>query len=151
LDDGADPQRRELRAIMARDQLPVEWALGEQLHAFMPFAALVDVVPGEDRNRLRCLAEQTDPATAPALSIFSLTRALVHARDDARAEQLVRLAVNARPQEVVFRVLLGDLLANRHPRRWRDALESFEAARALRPQYSIVLARALVESGREKE
>jgi serine/threonine-protein kinase len=151
LDDESDSRRRELRAIMAHGQLPYERTLGELSHAVMPLAGLADVVPGKDRNRLRRLADQVDPATAPTLSIYALTRALHLAGDDSRAEQLVRRAIMARPQETVFRLQLSDLSVERRPPKWPEALESLEAARALRPQYGVLLARIMVKSGHLKE
>jgi serine/threonine-protein kinase len=151
LDDHPDSQSRELRAILADGNLPGERALGELSHALLPLAALADVVPGEKRNQLRRLAEQKDAATEPVLGLLLVARALEVAGDEARAERLLRAAVRARPQEVVLRSLLGELMERQWPPRWREAVECYEATRALRPQLGSALARALVQSGRVED
>jgi putative PEP-CTERM system TPR-repeat lipoprotein len=149
--DGPDSKRREVRAILARGNLPVERALGELSRILLPPAGLTDVVPGEDRNRLRQLTEGMDAAAEPVLSLVLLVRALRVAGDDARAERLLRAAVRARPQEVVLRYALGRVLTGQRPPKWREAVECYEATRALRPQFGAGLAWALVKSGRAED
>jgi Flp pilus assembly protein TadD len=148
LDDDPGAERGELRAIMARGNLPVERAVGELSHLLLPLSVLADQAPGEDRNRLRRLAERTDAATAPVLSLLTLARALQVAGDDTRAERLLQTAVHARPQEVVLRFTLARLLEGQRPPKWQEAAACYEAARALRPELGVALVRALVKSGR---
>jgi serine/threonine-protein kinase len=149
--DDLDPKRRELRAIMARRNLPVERALGELSRVLLPVSVLTDAVPGEDRNRLRQLAEGTDAATEPVLGLVLLVRALLVAGDDARAERLLKAAVRARPQEVVLRYTLGQVLTEQRPPKWREAAECYEVARALRPQLGAGLAWVKVKSGQAQD
>jgi serine/threonine-protein kinase len=149
----ADPgsKQRELRMLLGRGRLYTERAIGGLARALLPATALIDVVPGEDRNRLRRLAEQTDPAAEPTLGLLTLARALRVAGDEKRAERLLRSALRARPQEVVLHTTLGEMLANRQPPQWREAVECYTAARALRPRLGASLAEALVSAGRVDE
>jgi serine/threonine-protein kinase len=151
LDDDPGSKRRELRAILDRDNSVMEKRLGELSRALLPFSALADIVPGEDRNRLRRMAEASDAATEPILNLQLLARALKDFGDSARAERLLRAAVRARPQEVVLRYTLGGLLERQQPPKWREALECYEVVRALRPQFGPHLASVLVESGQAEE
>jgi tetratricopeptide (TPR) repeat protein len=151
LDDQPDSRRRELRVILTRGKLPLERALGEVSHAFLPTAALADVVPGPDRNRLRRLAVETDAATEPVLGLLTLARALQVAGDHARAAQLLREAVWARPAEVVLHNALGKLLEEQRPPAWGRAVECYMAVRTLRPELGFALVHALVGNGCKDE
>jgi serine/threonine-protein kinase len=144
-----DPRsgRRELRALLARDNLGRERALGALAAALRPVPVPFDVGLGEDRTALRRLAAQTDAAREPVLGVLTLVRALRVAGDDAGAERLLGAALQARPQEVVLHVALGNLLGEQPPRR-PEAVEYYSAARALRPELGESLAHALVMAGR---
>jgi serine/threonine-protein kinase len=146
LDD--DPKRNELRAIIRRDNLARERALAWVSAILRPAPIPFDAGHGADRTRLRQLVAQTDPGIEPTLGLLTMARALRVAGEDILAESLLRTAVQARPQEVVLRVTLGRLLADRRPPRWNEAAEQYEAARALRPDLGEALANALVRSGR---
>jgi eukaryotic-like serine/threonine-protein kinase len=145
------PRRRELHEILTRDRLSGERTLGELSRALMPITALTDVVSGQDRNRLRQLARESDTATEPILGLLALTRALRLAGDDPLAERLLRSATWARPQEVVLHHALGKLLEEQKPPRWREAVECYATARGLRPELGVVLASALISAGRERD
>src|SRR5262249_44824169 len=151
LDESLGSSRRELRALLTRDRLAGERMLGEVSRALMPIAALADVVPGADRNRLRQLARETDAATEPILGLLALARALRRAGDDPLAERLLRSATWARPQEVVLHYALGKLLEEQKPPRWREAVDCYVTARGLRPELGVVLANALIGEGRGSE
>jgi tetratricopeptide (TPR) repeat protein len=151
LDEDAGPVRRELRAIMARGNLPVERSLGEISRSLMPLANLANLVPGKDRNRLRQLAYGTDAETEPVLGILTLVQALQVGGDDVLAERILRASVRARPQEVVLRYTLAKLLSSQQPPKWQEAVECYEAARALRPQLGVGLADALIQVDRTEE
>jgi tetratricopeptide (TPR) repeat protein len=143
--------RRELRAILARDQLPLERAVGMLSAALRPVPVPMIVPWGRDCARLLQLAERIDPAVEPVLGLVSLTRALQMVGDEALAERLLRRAVTARPAEVVLYHTLGDLLRQQDPPRWSEAVEYYRVARGLRPDLGVTLAEALRESGRERE
>jgi serine/threonine-protein kinase len=151
LDDNPGSQRRELREILARDQLPLERALSVLSAALRPVPVPVDVPLGRDQFRLRQLAEQMDPATEPTLGLLTLARALDVAGEKSRGEHLLRAAIVARPKEVVLHYTLGQMLATQEPPRWAEAVECYGAARALRPDLGASLAKALRGSGRYDE
>jgi tetratricopeptide (TPR) repeat protein len=146
LDDDPGSKRRELRQIMARGRLPLERALDLLSAALRPVP--VEIPLGPDRARLRQLAEQTDAAREPILGLLTLVRALGVAGEEARAEQLLRAAIVARPREVVLHHTLGQLLESQQPPRWAEVVECYGAARTLRPELGVNLAIALGESGR---
>jgi serine/threonine-protein kinase len=150
LDDPAT-RRAELRALLARDKLSRERVLGALSMALRPVPVPFDAGLGEDRNRLRQLAEQEDAAREPVLGLLTLVRALSAAGDDPRAERLLRAAVRARPQEVVLYHALGQFLENQRPSRWAEAVECYAAARALRPELGEALANALLGCNRGEE
>jgi tetratricopeptide (TPR) repeat protein/tRNA A-37 threonylcarbamoyl transferase component Bud32 len=149
LDDAPGSVRGELRALLARGRLGQERALSVLAAALGPGPVPIDTGLGADRQRLRRLADQADVAHEPVLGLLTLARALAVAGDGPRTERLLRAAVLARPQEAVLYQALGQLLVNR--RRWRDAVECLEAARALRPELGAELASALVKTGRVNE
>ena len=66
-----------------------------------------------------------------------------------QAEQLLRAAVLARPQEAALYAALGEHHFAR--RRWGEAVECYAAARALRPELGMILATALARAGRQEE
>jgi superkiller protein 3 len=151
LEDDPGSKRRELREILARGRLPMERSLTVLSRMLRPVPLSVELPLGQDRLRLRELAEQTDPAAEPVLGLLTLARALRVAGEEVRAEQLLRAATQARPQNVILYHTLGKFLTEQDPPRWSDAIECYTAARALRPELGIGLADALIYSGRHRE
>jgi serine/threonine-protein kinase len=152
--DDPETKRAELRALLARNNLPAERtaeALLALSAALRPVPVPFVVVVEGDRARLRQLAEQTDAAKEPVLGVLALAWALHAGGDDALAERLLRTAVIARPREVVLHTQLGQLLWEQRPPRWGEAVECFAAARALRPELGVALAESLVNCGRKDE
>ncbi len=149
--DDSSLGRGELRAILERDRLPGERALGVLSAALRPVPLPVEVPLGKDRARLRQLAEQIDLASEPVLGLLTLTRALRLAGEEALAERLLRTALLARPREVVLYHVLGQMLTDQEPPRWGEAVQFYRAARALRPDLGVRLANALLHSGGEAE
>jgi serine/threonine-protein kinase len=149
--DSPDSRRRELRALLARDQLPWEHALGMLSMALRPVPIPFDAGLGKDRGRLQQLVAQTDAAREPVLGLLTLSRALYEAGEDAQAERLLKAAVRVRPQEVVLHHLLGQFLTVQTPPRWDEALECYVAVRALRPGLGDAQANALMKLGRVEE
>jgi Tfp pilus assembly protein PilF len=151
--DNEDPgsKRRELREILARGQLPLERALGVLSAALRPVPVPVIVPIGEDRARLRRLAEKVDPVSEPVLGLLTLTGALRMAGEEVLAEQFLRAALRARPREGILYYRLGQLLSQQKPPRWAEAVECWAAARALRPDLGVHLSVALLHSGRTDE
>jgi tetratricopeptide (TPR) repeat protein len=98
---------------------------------------------------LRELRGQVDPATEPVLSVILLARACREAGDAAGAEEVLRRAVVAQPGQVVLLSALGRLLERQG--RLAEAIECYQAARALRPHLGITLGRTLADAGRAVE
>jgi serine/threonine-protein kinase len=149
LDDWANSRQGELRQLLAGGTLPQEQAVAALATALRPVPVPFDAGLGPDRQRLRRLVEKTDAAKEPVLGLLTLTRALRAAGDDLLAEGLLAAAVRARPHEVVLQHALGEGRAVL--RRWREAVECYAAARALRPELGVDLATALVHGGRVDE
>jgi tetratricopeptide (TPR) repeat protein len=149
LDEGGDARRRELRQMLARGRLARERGLAALSAALRPVPVPFAWSWGEDQGRLRQLAAATDPAVEPVLGLLTLVRALRVAGDDRAAEDLLREASQARPREVVLHNALGQLLEEQQ--RWREAVECYGPARALRPEFGDALANALVHGGRVSE
>jgi serine/threonine-protein kinase len=143
--------RSELRALLARDGLRRERALGALAVALRPVPVPFDAGLGDDRSRLRQLAEQADPEREPVLGVLTLARTLAAAGDDRGAERLLRGALRARPQQVVLHYALGQFLEQQQPPRWAEAMECYAAARALRPGLGDALAYALLQCNRADE
>jgi serine/threonine-protein kinase len=143
--------RRELRDILAQNNLSRERGLAALAMALRPVPIPFDAGLGEDRTRLRRLAEATDAASAPVLGLLTLVRALEVAGDATEAERLLRAALRARPREVVLHATLGNVLTAQRPPRWDAAVASYTAARALRPELGERLAYALGRSGQVVE
>jgi tetratricopeptide (TPR) repeat protein len=151
LEPDADSQRRELREILGRGHLGRERALGMLSMALRPVPVPFDAGLGDDRGRVQHLARAAKPQGEPVLGLLTMARALLLAGDDAGAERLLRAALRSRPQEVVLHYSLGKLLEQRQPPRWPEAVESYAAARALRPDLGEALAWSLVRSDRVDE
>jgi tetratricopeptide (TPR) repeat protein len=151
LDADLSSKRGELREILARGGLQLDRALAMLSASLRPVPIPLQVPLGRDHRRLRQFVEQTNPATEPILGLLTLARALNAVGEERRAEQLLRAAIVARPQEVVLHHTLGQMLENRQPPRWAEAVECYAAARALRPDLGVNLALALQSSGRDGE
>jgi serine/threonine-protein kinase len=151
LDDDPDSLRLELRAILARDRLSVERALGVLSAALRPVPVPMPVPLGQDHTRLRQLAEKVIPDSEPVLGLLTLTRALRVAGEEALAERLLRAALPAHRREVVLYHTLGKLMAEQEPPRWAEAVRYYAAAWALRPDLGVELAKALLHGGKDEE
>jgi serine/threonine-protein kinase len=150
LDDDPGSKRRELRLLLARGRLAQEQALGMLAMALRPVPVPFDAGWGGERARLRKLALAADPTAEPVLWLLTLVRALRTTKEDDRsAENLLRVALRARPREVVLYNTLGKLLEEQG--RWEQAVECHLAARAIRPELGASLAWALVRVGRVEE
>src|SRR5262249_33759251 len=114
----------------------------------VPWAALA----GRERDRHAYLLELRGPeklANEPVLTVVLLAQTSWAFADRAWAEQVLRQAVAARPDQVVLLDALGRLLEERG--RAGEATEYYGAAHLLRPELGVALARALVKTGRVAE
>jgi tetratricopeptide (TPR) repeat protein len=149
LDDEPGSKRHELRRLLGEESLERERGLAVLALVLRPVPIPFDGWLGRKRQDLRRLVKGTDVAIEPVLGLLSLARALRQSGDDQLAEQLLVLAVQARPQEVTLQHALGQLRVDQ--KRWRDAVECFAAARALRRELGVNLAEALVYGKRVNE
>jgi tetratricopeptide (TPR) repeat protein len=102
-------------------------------------------------HRLRELAEQIDPQREPVPGVVMLARALEVAGATLRAEEVLHSALAARPGDVVLLNALGKFQERRQPAHLGQALECYQAARAVRSDLGIALGEALSKAGRGKE
>lgn len=135
----------ELRSLLASGRLMREHALGMLSRAFVPLYAVplpFDPGLGEGRASLR---KGAATRSGSVLGVLTVVRALRDVGDNALAEQVLRSALQARPQSVVLRNALGQFLEQQQ--RWPEAVVCYEVTRALRPDLGVALARTLVRSG----
>jgi len=151
LEAGAQPWQRDLRAIVEGGRLEQERALGEVAALLLPWGRLADLVPGEERNRLRQMAGSIEAGTAPVHGVLALARALETAGDADRAERLLRSAAGVRSDAPVLHQALGELLGRLSPPRRGEAVEWLRSARALRPALGARLAEELASVHRGEE
>jgi superkiller protein 3 len=149
VDKQANSKRRELQAMMARGNLQREGALALLALVLRPVPVPFDAGLGRERTRLRQLVATTDPAHEPVLVLLALVRALRTAGDGAIAEELLRAALRARPQQVLLLHTLGQLLATQQ--RWQEVVAVHATLRAVRPALGLNLAISLIRVGQVKE
>jgi serine/threonine-protein kinase len=164
--------RLQSRAPVVKDEIIAaldEWAAerrqrGRPAADWEELAQRLSSEAGQRRKLLRGLATgtltrveardaraRTDVAQAPVTELLTLARALQRVGEAAEAELVLREAVRARPQEAALHNALGKQLEAQQPPRWRDAVDCYVAAQALRPEWGEPLAYALVRSGRAKD
>jgi serine/threonine-protein kinase len=124
---------------------------GRAATALVPWLPPLGLATGPNLARFRELARQVDHNKAPRLEVLALARSLRLAGEDGAAEGLLRAAVTRWPNEVVYLVELGRLLAQQEPARLAEAIECYRAARARRPDLGIALGLALGRAGRAAE
>jgi tetratricopeptide (TPR) repeat protein len=148
LDDS--PTRRRLRALLARGARPQVGTAARMSVAAaglgQPWGALAPLVP---RGEARALLGKINPARESALTVLLLARLSEAEWDLSGAEDLLRRAVTARPNEVVLLDGLAQLLVRQG--RLAEAVEFYRGARAVRPQLGVGLAQALRQAGRSAE
>jgi tetratricopeptide (TPR) repeat protein/tRNA A-37 threonylcarbamoyl transferase component Bud32 len=148
------PHRQELRAVLAGDHQGRSRAVAGLAVSLagtgQPWAALAELGCARPAH-LRRLRAQMKPATDPVISVVLLARVCREARDFVGAEEVLREALAARPDQVVLLHILGVLLKRQGPPRLGEAIECFRAVRARQPDLGSPLASALVQAGRYAE
>jgi tetratricopeptide (TPR) repeat protein len=114
-------------------------------------AALWQLARGDRWRRLQEVRRGIKPATEPVLTVVLLAQASSAVGDAAAAEQVLRQALAARPEQVVLLGALGRLLERQGRARLEEAIGWYRAARAVRPQLGVALGQALVKAGRAAE
>jgi serine/threonine-protein kinase len=148
-----DPEerRRGLRALLHEGPQPREEVVAGLTAVLLPWTGLCELEHGKHWRHLAELRHRMDPATEPVPGVVLLARACSARGDALGAEQVLRQALAARPNEVVLLDALGKLLEGQGPPRLAEAIECYRAARALEPRLGIALGRALVTVGRAAE
>jgi superkiller protein 3 len=95
--------------------------------------------------------KEIDPRKEPALTVVLLAQASAAVGDPAAAEQVLRQAATAQPDQVVLLDALGDLLERQGPSRLEEAIGYYRTARGQRHHLGISLSKALLSAGRAAE
>jgi serine/threonine-protein kinase len=145
-------QHWRLRALLAGGSPPPRpECVAGLLGARSPWAALWELSRGTDWRRLQAVRGEINPASAPVMTVVLLAQACAAVGDDAGAEQVLRQAAAARPDQVALLDALGKLLERQGPSRLGKAIEYYRAARAQRPGLGVALSVALIRAGRADE
>jgi Flp pilus assembly protein TadD len=144
-------RHRPLRALLAGGSPPRPESVAGLVGAGSPWAALWELSRGTDWRLLQPVRGDIDPASEPVMTVVLLAQACATVGDDAGAEQVLRQAAAARPDQVALLDALGKLLERQGPSRRGKAIEYYRAARARRPGLGIALSAALIRAGRADE
>jgi serine/threonine-protein kinase len=144
-------RHHRLRALLVGESPPRAESVAAFVGTGLPWPALWELARGDNWQRLREARGDIDPRTDPVLTVALLARAYAVVGDAAGAEQILREAVTARPDQVVLLDALGTLLERQGPSRRGKAIECYRAARALRPRLGVALSGALLRAGRAEE
>jgi tetratricopeptide (TPR) repeat protein len=145
--DTSEPHRRLRAWLVGRSPRP------DTVAGFVgtgsPWLALWELARGDTWRGLWGLRQEIQPRTAPVLTVLLLARASAVAGDVKGAEEVLRQAAAARPQDVVLLDALGKLLERQN--RFEEAVGYYRAARSHRPELGIALSRALLGANRATE
>jgi serine/threonine-protein kinase len=144
--------RRHLRALLSGGLPPhpttVAGVAGALAGPGLPWAALAGLAC-DSHAHMPELRGPEKLANEPVLTVVLLARTYWAFGDRAGAEQVLRQAVAARPQQVVLLNDMGRMLEGSG--RLGEATEYYRAAHMVRPQLGVALARGLVKTGRGAE
>jgi serine/threonine-protein kinase len=144
-------RRRRLRAMLVADLPPSAATLAGLAGAGTSWPALWELTHGAAWRALREMRRAIDPRTEPALTVVLLARVLAAAGDVPEAEQVLRQAAVARPEQVVVLDAIGKVLERQGPARLAEAIGYYRAARSLRRHLGLALSGALLAAGRPAE
>ncbi len=141
-------RRRRLRALLVGELSPRPESVAGLVGVRSPWPTLWEQARGSDWQQLREVRREIAPRTAPVLTVVLLARASALVGDTAGAEEVLRQAVTARPDEVVLLGALGKLLGRQGSLRLPEAIGYYRAARSRRRNLGIALSNALFRAGR---
>jgi serine/threonine-protein kinase len=144
-------RRRWLRTLLVGESPPRVASVAGLVGTGLFWPSLWELARGSDLRQLQEVRREVDTRAAPVLTVVLLSQAYYAVGDAAGAEEILREAVTARPDQALLLDALGKLLMLRGPPRLGNAIENFRAARALRPRMGIVFSRALLHANRAKE
>ncbi len=144
-------RHRRLRQLLVSGSPPRPESVARLAGAGSPWTALWELTRGTSWRELRAIQGEINPASEPVMTVVLLARACAAVGDVAGAEQVLRQAAVARPDQVVLLDALGKLLEREGPSQRAKAIEYYRAARTARPGLGIVLSMALIRAGRADE
>jgi tetratricopeptide (TPR) repeat protein len=142
----SNARRRQLRALLVLGVPLDAGGVAGLVGAGSPWPALWELPRGAAWRHLWELRGKMNPAREPVLTVVLLARVCADVGDVAGAEEVLRQALAARPDEVVLLSELGRLWEGQA--RWEEAIGCYRAARARRPHLGGRLGSALVRAGR---
>jgi len=145
--DSSERQRR-LRSLLVGEALPrPEW-IAALVSLGSPLLSPWELTRGIQWRGFMEVRRQIDPRIEPVLTVLLLARALAALGDDPGAEEVMRQASTARPDQVLLLDALGKLLARQGPSRLEEAIGYYRAARGLNRRVGITLSKSLILAGR---
>jgi serine/threonine-protein kinase len=146
--DASEP-RRQLRALLIGDAPPSAASVAGLLAGQSPWLASWELVRGNDWRRLLRLRGQISAADESVLTELLMAEASSDVGDVTGGEEVLRLALARRPDEVALLDGLGKLLERQE--RLVEAIGCYRAARAREKGLGISLGRALGKAGQWAE
>jgi serine/threonine-protein kinase len=141
-------QHRRLRALLVANSPPRAETVAGLVGVGSPWPALWELARGNAWRQMLKVRKVIDPRKEPVLTVLLVARACAEGGDTAGAEEVVRQAWTARPDQVVLLIALGKLLERQ---RLEEAIGYYRAAHSQRRSLGIVLSQALVRAGRAKQ
>jgi serine/threonine-protein kinase len=143
-----DDRHRRLRALLVGDSPPRAETVAGLVGVGSPWPVVWRMARGHDWRELLELRKDIDFKKAPVLTVLLLARACAEMGDGAGAEEMLRQASTARPDQVVLLIALGKLLERQ---KLEEAIGYYRAARSQRRGLGIGLSNALVRAGRARQ
>jgi serine/threonine-protein kinase len=144
-------RRRWLRTLLVGESPPRAASVAAFVGTGPTWPALWGLARADPWQQLWEVRRGIDPRTDPVLTVVLLAQAYTAVGDAVGAEQVLREAATARPDQVVLLDALGKLLERQGPSRRGNAIEYYRAARAQRPRLGIALSGVLIRDGRAEE
>ena len=141
-------RHRQLRALLVGESLPSAVGVAGLVGAGSPWPGLWGLARVYAWRQLLDLQREIDPRTEPVLTVALLAQAFTAAGDAAGAEQVLRRAATARPNQVVLLDALAKLLERQEPSRLEEAIAYYMMVRGQRPHLGFALSKALLRAGR---
>jgi serine/threonine-protein kinase len=148
--DGSE-RRRRLRALLVGETPARAEGVAGLVGVRSPWPAPWELAHGNTWRTLLELRREIDLRTEPVLTVVLLASACAAVGDAAGAEQVLRQAVTARPEEAVLLGAMGKLLERQGRSRLAEAIGYYRAARSRRRHLGLALSRALVVAGKANE
>jgi serine/threonine-protein kinase len=140
-----------LRALLVGGSPPRAETVAGWIGVGSPWLALAQRARDSNWRQLLEVRREIDSRTDPVLTVVLLAAALEAEGNAKGAEQVLRQAVTARPDQVVLLDALGKLLERQGLSRLDEAIGYYRAARVKRGNLGIALSKALSRAGRAEQ